>query len=240
MRKSVHRATARGASQARRRQPCALDEWGLYARSGQRKYLTAEERRRFIAAADAAAPEVRTLCLTLVYLGCRLSEALALTASNVEADSGLIAIRSLKKRGRLAIRQVPASPAFLALLVQVHGLARFSDQDADRRLWQWQRTRAWQLVKGVMSAARVYRLPASPRGLRHAYGVHAVLSGVPLPLVQKWLGHADISTTAIYTNVLGPEEREIAARMWRRSDFASGNAAASIPDKRASDAQSHH
>ena len=65
-----------------------------------------------------------------------------------------------------------------------------------------------------MAAARVYRLPASPKGLRHAYGVHAVLSGVPLPLVQKWLGHADISTTAIYTDVLGPEEREIAARMW--------------------------
>ncbi len=39
-------------------------------------------------------------------------------------------------------------------------------------------------------------------------------SGVPLDLVQRWLGHANIATTAIYTRVLGPEEREIAARMW--------------------------
>ncbi len=33
-------------------------------------------------------------------------------------------------------------------------------------------------------------------------------------LLQRWLGHADISPTAIYGDVLGPEEREIAARMW--------------------------
>ncbi|WP_296583951.1 tyrosine-type recombinase/integrase [Xanthobacter sp.] len=58
-------------------------------------------------------------------------------------------------------------------------------------------------------------MSASPKGLRHAFGVHAVRSGVPLILVQKWLGHEDIATTAIYTNVLGPEEREIAERMWR-------------------------
>ncbi len=115
---------------------------------------------------------------------------------------------------RLVVRQVPAPSALLTLLAQVHGLRADLDQVGDRRLWSWHRTRAWQLVKGVMAVAKVYRLPASPKGLRHGFGVHAVLCGVPLPLVQKWLGHADISTTAIYTNVLGREEREIAARMW--------------------------
>jgi integrase/recombinase XerD len=65
-----------------------------------------------------------------------------------------------------------------------------------------------------MAAARVYQLPATPKGLSHAFGVHAVLSGVPLPLVQRWLGHSDLSVTAIYTNVLGQEEQEIARRMW--------------------------
>jgi integrase/recombinase XerD len=40
------------------------------------------------------------------------------------------------------------------------------------------------------------------------------MCGVPLNIIQKWLGHADIATTAIFTNVLGPEERAIAARMW--------------------------
>jgi site-specific recombinase XerD len=65
-----------------------------------------------------------------------------------------------------------------------------------------------------MIEAGITNLPASPKGLRHAFGVHAVFSGIPLDLIQKWLGHEDIETTAIYTNVLGAEERQVAARMW--------------------------
>ena len=53
-----------------------------------------------------------------------------------------------------------------------------------------------------------------PKGIRHAFGIHAVRSRVPLNLVQRWLGHAMLSTTAIYANALGAEERGIAARMW--------------------------
>jgi len=53
----------------------------LFTLDGKRKYLTAEEQGRFIAAANAhERAEVRTLCLTLAYTGCRISEALALTA----------------------------------------------------------------------------------------------------------------------------------------------------------------
>jgi len=79
---------------------------------------------------------------------------------------------------------------------------------------------------------------ASPKGLRHAFGLNAVRSGVPLTLTQRWLGHASIATTAIYLNVMGAEEREIASRMWvtapsraprprRYSHVAIGRSAAS-------------
>jgi integrase/recombinase XerD len=44
--------------------------------------------------------------------------------------------------------------------------------------------------------------------------VAAVQAGIPLNLVQRWLGHAQLSTTAIYAEAIGPEEQEIAARMW--------------------------
>ena len=48
----------------------------LFTFDGKRKYLTAEEQGRFIAAANALErAEVRTLCLTLAYTGCRISEA---------------------------------------------------------------------------------------------------------------------------------------------------------------------
>ena len=52
------------------------------------------------------------------------------------------------------------------------------------------------------------------KGLRHGYGVAAVRAGVQLNMLQKWMGHADMKTTAIYANALGEEERAIARRMW--------------------------
>jgi transposase len=46
------------------------------------------------------------------------------------------------------------------------------------------------------------------------WGVAAVTAGIPLNLVQKWLGHAQLSTTAVYANAVGAEEKDIARRMW--------------------------
>lgn len=104
--------------------------------------------------------------------------------------------------------EIPLPPELVKRLVREHAGRALAE-----RLWPWPRTTAWRHVKAVM-AAEIGALPACPRGLRHGFGVFAVRSGVPLDLVQRSLGHADITTTVIYTNVLGPEEREIAARMW--------------------------
>jgi integrase len=184
----------------------------LYAPGGQRKYLTRSERARFISAAKASSrPELRTFCLTLAYTGCRISEALALRRSAVEIDGGFIAFRSLKKRaGTLVIREVPVPPDLLNAIAEVHGsLAN------DARLWPWSRSRAWQLVGTVMRPADVGPgIHATPKGLRHGFGIHAIHSGVPLNLVQRWLGHARMETTAIYLQAMGIEERDIASRMW--------------------------
>jgi site-specific recombinase XerD len=65
-----------------------------------------------------------------------------------------------------------------------------------------------------MNAAALEGIQASPKGLRHGFGVAAVSAGIPLNLVQKWLGHAQLSTTAIYADAVGAEEKNIAARMW--------------------------
>lgn len=82
-------------------------------------------------------------------------------------------------------------------------------------LWHICRSQAWRLIKEVMRDADIPAGPhATPRGLRHGFGLHAIRSGVPLNLVQRWLGHASMATTAIYLQAMGEEEREIAARMW--------------------------
>src|ERR1700748_1609723 len=124
----------------------------LYTRAGQRKYLPPAERIRFLEAANACRrPDLRTLCLTLAYTGCRISEALALTAASIERDAGFIAIRSLKKRaGAVVCREVPAPADMLAALSQVHGL-----EEPGAQLWPLSRCRAWQLVKGIMREAGI-------------------------------------------------------------------------------------
>jgi site-specific recombinase XerD len=76
----------------------------------------------------------------------------------------------------------------------------------------------------LMVRARIVSANASPKALRHSFGVAAVGAGVPLSLLQRWLGHADLRTTAIYAQVTGPEERAIASKIWcRYPDTAADN-----------------
>lgn len=189
----------------------------LYDHNGLRKYLTPAERRSFIAAAAGAGGAVYTFCGTLAYSGCRISEALALTAARVDIEDGVLIFESLKKRRRGVFRAVPVPPEFLDTLARVHDLRAVKAETGggrNVRLWTWSRTTAWRRVSEVMDAAGIAGLHAMPKGLRHGFGIKAVTSSVPLNMTQKWLGHARISTTAIYTNATGPEEKLVAARMW--------------------------
>jgi integrase len=189
----------------------------LHTVDGARKYLTEGERAAFLRTADQADRTVRTLCMTLAYAGCRLSEALALTAGRVNLAAGVLVIESLKKRRTGIYRAVPVPPALLDALDMVHGIReRQSQRGKGRavRLWPWSRMTGWRAVHAVMEAAGLEGPHASPKGLRHAFGVAAVCAGIPLNLVQRWLGHAHLTTTAIYANAVGAEEKDIARRMW--------------------------
>jgi len=186
----------------------------LYGRDGRRKYLTPAERGRFIAAAKVCSdPKASTFCLILAYSGCRISEALSLTTGAVHVEERSVTIRTLKRRDKLVVREIPLPEHLVALLQNVHGLPT---GDGAERLWNISRTAAWLLVKRVMLEAAIPAgVHASPKGLRHGFAIHALRTNVPLSLVQRWLGHASIATTAIYLQVMGAEEREIAERMWK-------------------------
>lgn len=186
----------------------------LYTARGRRKYLSPDERARFIEATNRCPRlDLGTLCLTLAYTGCRISEALALTNSSVDLESGFVAVRSLKKRSRAVIvREIPIPPYLVTILEMAHGI---SCGDPDARIWNLSRSRAWRLIKELMREAGIAPgIHATPKGLRHGFGLHAIRSGVPLNLVQRWLGHARMETTAIYLQAMGKEEREMAERMW--------------------------
>jgi integrase/recombinase XerD len=189
----------------------------LYTPEGARKYVTAGERAAFLHAAEHAERWVRTLCMTLAYAGCRLSEALAPTADHVDLAAGVVVFESLKKRRRGLYRAVPVPPALLEALDLVHGLREVQarrGRGRGARLWPWSRMTGWRAVHRVMQAAGLEGPQASPKGLRHGFGVAAVSAGIPLNLVQKWLGHAQLTTTALYADAVGAEEQDIARRMW--------------------------
>jgi integrase/recombinase XerD len=197
-------------------QTYAHDGMSLYGSSSSRKYLNAAERRRFLESAQQLPPDERLFCLTLLWSGGRISEILALTPAAIDIESGVANIETLKRRRRGVIRQVPLPPNVLDQLARVFRLHRRQRDSrlAARRLWSWSRTTAWRHVKAVMKAAEITGTPAMPKGLRHAFGVNAFQSNVPPHLVQRWLGHASLKTTAIYADVMGPEECAFAARMW--------------------------
>ena len=112
---------------------------------------------------------------------------------------------------------MPVPPSLLEALNLVHGIRELQarrGKGRDRRLWPWSRMTGWRAVHEVMVAAGLEGPQASPKGLRHGFGVAAVSAGIPLNLVQKWLGHAQLTTTAIYADAVGAEEKDIARRMW--------------------------
>jgi integrase/recombinase XerD len=188
----------------------------LYDGRGSRKYLTAEERRAFAAAALRTAPPILTFCLTLVYTGARISELLSLTFEHVDCAENAIILETLKRRRRGVFRAIPVPSKLVARLVHLtDDLGSELDRDqSPRRIWNWGRTTAWKHVKEVMKLAGIRESLAMPKSARHAFGVNAIQTGVALNVLQRWMGHARIETTSIYADVLGKEERALAQRTW--------------------------
>jgi integrase/recombinase XerD len=189
----------------------------LFGQSGSRKYLNAAERRRFLESAQQLPPHERLFCQVLACSGARISEVLAIAPVAIDVESGVVALETLKRRRRGIVRQVPLPPDLLTTLDSLFalGAARRDPELANTRIWRFSRTTAWRYVKAVMASAGITGTPAMPKGLRHGFGVRAFQANVPPHLVQRWLGHASLRTTGIYADVIGPDERAFAARMWK-------------------------
>lgn len=179
----------------------------IFTPTGQPKYLNEAERCALEDATLMLPLDEQLFCQTLIWTGCRISEVLSLTRENIALEEQMVVVRTLKKGERIVMRSIPLPPGLATALV--------SYGSEVGRLWPWGRTRGWKVVKRVMLKAGITGVRATPRAIRHTFAVRAIQHEIPITLVQRWLGHSKLASTAIYTHVVGREEIELAARMWR-------------------------
>ena len=187
------------------------------------KTLTLAEVDRLLRAAgqcDAAAPlavrlrAVRLACLIeLLYAtGLRVSELVTLPASAARRDDRVIIVRGKGKKERL----VPLNNAAKRAMAEYRALAAQARAPGAGAGSKWlfpsfgeaghlTRHHFARELKALAAAAGLRPAQLSPHVLRHAFASHLLHNGADLRVVQTLLGHADISTTQIYTHVL--EER---------------------------------
>jgi len=188
----------------------------LHDQHGRRLYLNEQEREAFIAQAHKSPEPIRSFCLLLIYSGCRISEATGISKQDILLGERSVCLRTLKRRSKTEFRYVPVPSDVLELLtalVEAHDPQRSYLFSAGQ--FPPPRVRAYRWVKSVMAELELNGPNASPKGLRHTFGAHATLTGVQLQMLQRWMGHASMETTAIYATLIGKEEREIAKRMWK-------------------------
>jgi integrase len=180
----------------------------LHDDSGQRKYLTHDERVLFLRACDSLTTEKALFCKTLLFCGCRISEALQLTRERIDEQNQTIVFRTLKRRSTSHQRAVPTPSEIIKNLMKI------PPNESDSILWQFSRRTAWLAVKAAMKEAGISGTQACPKGLRHGFGIACAENNVPVSLIKQWLGHASIETTIIYLNAVGKEEQNFAKRTW--------------------------
>lgn len=153
-----------------------------------------------IAASDGAAADVRLLALVeLLYgSGLRATELVSLDVRAIRPDTPYTILKGKGGRERLvpvSERARAAVIAWRALRGDAHG---YLFPSGTKHL---SRVRLFQLLKGLAADAGVPPERISPHVLRHAFATHLLEGGADLRALQTMLGHADISTTEIYTRV---------------------------------------
>jgi len=152
---------------------------------------------------------LRLHCLLeiLYATGLRVSELVSLPRAAMTGGERFITVRGKGGRERivpLTQAACTAAAAYLASLDGAAGISRwlFPSRGAQGHLT---RQRFTQELKEIAAAAGIAPVRISPHVLRHAFASHLLERGAELRAVQQLLGHADISTTQIYTHIL--EER---------------------------------
>ena len=179
------------------------------------KYLSEEDVGALLAAARqyAGADGTRLVALMeiLYATGLRVSELVGLPLTAVSRDGRMLIVRGKGGKERMVPLSDPAMEALSAYLAVRDGFlptkrrsgaaanAMFPSRSRQGHLT---RARFGQLLKELAIHAGLDRKKVSPHVLRHSFASHLLAHGADLRSLQQMLGHADITTTQIYTHVL--------------------------------------
>lgn len=169
--------------------------------------LSVKEVERLLAAPTGDKPQAirdRALLEIFYATGLRVSEVCQLTLDDLHFDAGYLQCVGKGQKERV----VPFSKRSGTIL------SRYLDQvrpgmtldPANRRVFltrlgkPFDRRSVWKLIKRYALKAGITK-PISPHTLRHSFASHLLHNGAPLRVIQEMLGHADITTTQIYTHV---------------------------------------
>ena len=178
------------------------------------KYLNRDELDRLIAAPPvkkSTGIRDRAMLELLYATGLRVSELCQLTLSAIERESGVLRVTGKGNKQRM----VPFGQAAGRAMDLYLGSARprLLKGRASRHLFVTARGRAmtrqsfWKLLRGYGLQVGISRA-LTPHVIRHSFATHLVEGGADLRSVQIMLGHADISTTQVYTHVAQRRLRE--------------------------------
>lgn len=167
---------------------------------------------------DALERALRSRDRAMVYLlyatGLRVSELVGLTSDSVDLETGYLRVRGKGEKERIAPFAPAAGERLAAYLSQDRPFLKpvSSHLFVNHRGFALTRQSFWKTLKALAAAAGIPG-EISPHTLRHSFATHLLKSGIQLRSLQMLLGHADLSTTQIYTHV-SPEHLKAAHRRY--------------------------
>ena len=157
----------------------------------------------------------RAMLETLYATGLRVTELVTLKVAQVSLEMGVVRVMGKGSKERLVPMGEAASDVIQRYLTSSRGAILGGKKSDD--MFVTQRGRAmtrqmfWHMIKRYAIKGGVNK-PLSPHTLRHAFATHLINHGADLRVVQLLLGHADITTTQIYTHVAQERLKQIHAQ----------------------------
>lgn len=168
---------------------------------GSRRALGAEEYDRLLAAAAAAGRDIHLVVALAGFTGFRMAEIQALTWDDLDRERRVLHLPA-RRDGFTAKtglgRHVPVPARLLAILDRYPGQGYLIRPAAT----VWHRSRRWDCRHAFTAVAETAGLVGlRPHELRHSYATRVAQSGVALPVLARWLGHAATRTSEGYLHV---------------------------------------